>query len=232
MKTTTTPITQKSSGSAAGGSTGSVDKSANASAKTTTTSSSDQQAKASDHQPKEKDSQPSMLETFFIAQLNDIYDAEKQLVKALPQMQAAATTEELEAAFEKHALETQRHVSRLEKIFKQLGKTPESKTCEVMKALIKEGTEVINETKEGTMARDAALIMAAQRVEHYEIATYGALVQFAITMELDKVANMLEDTLDEEEETDSDLTDIAEEFINLEADGEQQYSWQSEAETE
>lgn len=229
MKTTTSPTTQKNSvsnsSSAAGGSSASADKSNSASVKSTTMSSSDQQEKG-------KSDQPSMLETFFIAQLNDIYDAEKQLVKALPQMQSAASTEELEAAFEKHALETQRHVSRLEKIFKHLGKTPESKTCEVMKALIKEGTEVINETKQGSMTRDAALIMAAQKVEHYEIATYGGLVQFAITMELDKVAQMLEDTLDEEEETDSTLTDIAEEFINIEADGEQQYSWESNTETE
>lgn len=210
MKTTTSPNAQKS----------------NNGATSNTSDKSNTMTGSSEKQSEHNDDQPSMLETFFINQLNDMYDAEKQLVKAIPQMQNAASTEELEAAFEMHALQTQRHVSRIEKIFKHLGKTPESKTCVVMKALIDETTEVINQTQEGTMTRDAGLIMAAQRIEHYEIASYGGLVQFAITMKLDKVATMLEDTLDEEEKTDYTLTDIAEEFINMEADGEQQYSWE------
>jgi len=117
--------------------------------------------------------QESLLEKFFIDQLKDIYYAEQQLLKALPEMQKACTTEELEDAFGDHLKQTERHVKRLERVFQAVGKKAEGKKCEAMDGLIKEARSIISETKEGTMTRDAALIIAAQKVEHYEIATYG-----------------------------------------------------------
>ena len=124
----------------------------------------------------------SMLERFFTAQLKDIYYAEQQLMKALAEMKNAATTEELEDAFEDHRKQTERHIQRLEKVFQMIGLEAEGKKCEAMDGLIKEAKSIISETKEGSMTRDAALIIAAQKVEHYEIATYGGLVQLAITL--------------------------------------------------
>jgi ferritin-like metal-binding protein YciE len=106
-----------------------------------------------------------------------------------------------------------------------LEKKPEGKKCEAMDGLVKEARTIISETKENSMTRDAALIIAAQKVEHYEIASYGGLVQLAITMGLDQAAGLLDKTLTEEEETDQLLTDIAEEFINIEAEEEDKYSW-------
>jgi ferritin-like metal-binding protein YciE len=169
--------------------------------------------------------QGSLLEKFFIDQLKDIYYAEQQLLKAIPEMQKACSTEELEDAFEDHTKQTERHVKRLEKIFQLIGQQAEGKKCEAMDGLIKEARTIISETKEGSMTRDAALIIAAQKVEHYEIATYGGLVQLAITMGLDRAAGLLDKTLNEEEETDLLLTDIAEGYINIEAEEEEQYSW-------
>jgi ferritin-like metal-binding protein YciE len=171
-------------------------------------------------------SQGSLLEKFFVDQLKDIYYAEQQLLKALPEMQQAATTEELEDAFADHLKQTERHVKRLEKVFSVIGKNPEGKKCEAMDGLVKETKTIINETKENSMTRDAALIIAAQKVEHYEIATYGGLVQLAITMGLNRAAEILDKTLQEEEETDRLLTDIAESYINIEAEEEGVYSWQ------
>jgi ferritin-like metal-binding protein YciE len=174
--------------------------------------------------------QESLLEKFFIDQLKDIYYAEQQLLKALPEMQKACTTEELEDAFGDHLKQTERHVKRLERVFQAVGKKAEGKKCEAMDGLIKEARSIISETKEGTMTRDAALIIAAQKVEHYEIATYGGLVQLAITMNLDRPAEILDKTLQEEEETDALLTEIAEANINIEADQEN-YSWSGKEET-
>ena len=142
--------------------------------------------------------QNSPLEKFFLNELKDIYNAEQQLLKALPEMKQAATTEELEDAFEHHLKQTERHVKRLDKVFQLIGKSAIGKKCEAMEGLIKEGRAVINETKEGSMTRDAALIIGAQKIEHYEIATYGGLVQLAITMGLHKAADILEKTLNEE----------------------------------
>lgn len=170
--------------------------------------------------------QESLLEKFFLDQLKDIYYAEQQLLKALPEMQQAATTEELEDAFEDHLKQTEKQVRRLEKVFKLLGKEPEGKKCEAMDGLVKEAKSIISDTKEGTMTRDAALIIAAQKVEHYEIASYGGLVQLAITMGLDRPAKLLEKTLNEEEQTDRLLTDIAESYINIQAEDEGTYSWE------
>jgi len=170
----------------------------------------------------------SLLEKFFVDQLKDMYYAEQQLVKAIPEMQKAATSEELEDAFDEHLKQTERHVKRLEKVFRLIGKEPEGKKCEAMEGLIKEGKSIISETKEGSMTRDAALIIAAQKIEHYEIATYGGLVQLAITMDLHRAAELLDKTLQEEEETDASLTEIAETSINVKAENEGAYSWQQE----
>jgi ferritin-like metal-binding protein YciE len=176
--------------------------------------------------------QPSLLEKFFTDQLKDIYYAEQQLLKAIPKMAQASTTEELEDAFNDHLKQTERHVKRLEKVFKIIGKNPEGKKCEAMDGLVKESESIIKETKQGSMTRDAALIIAAQKVEHYEIATYGGLVQLAITMGLHRAADVLDKTLLEEEDTDAVLTQIAENYINIEAEEEGNYSWQKGEEGE
>lgn len=162
----------------------------------------------------------SYLEKFFMDMLKDIYWAEKSLVTAIPKMKDAATTEELKDAFEDHLYQTQKHVSRLEKVFQLRGQKPEGKKCEAMEGLTKEAESIIKETEEMSMTRDAALIIAAQKVEHYEIASYGGMVQLAITMGWQQIADILDKTLEEEEDTDQLLTDIAEEFINIEAEGE------------
>lgn len=177
-----------------------------------------------------KREQGSLLEEFFTDQLKDIYYAEQQLLKGLEKMQRAATTEELEDAFMEHAKQTERHVKRLERVFQMIGKKAEGKKCEAMDGLLGEAESIISETQEGTMTRDAALIIAAQKVEHYEIATYGGLVQLAITMKLNRVAEILEKTLTEEEDTDQLLTFIAEAHINFEAEEEGGYSWEKEEE--
>lgn len=162
----------------------------------------------------------SPLHKFFVSALKDVYYAENAIIEALGKMQEAATTDELKEAFEDHQLLTQKHVSRLEKVFKLINETPEKKECKAIKGIIEEGEEIIKSTEEGSMTRDAALIIAAQKVEHYEIATYGGLAQLAITMGHDKAADLLEKTLQEEEDTDYELTEIAETFINFDAEQE------------
>jgi ferritin-like metal-binding protein YciE len=159
-----------------------------------------------------------MLEKFFIDELKDIYWAEKHLVKALKKLKKAATTEELQQAFEDHAAATEEHVSRLEEVFEMFGKKAQAKKCEAMDGLTKEADGKIEETEAGTMTRDVALIISAQKVEHYEIATYGSLVQLANTMNLPEIAGILEQTLQEEKDTDELLTYIAENDINMEAE--------------
>ena len=175
-----------------------------------------------------KNAKTSLLEKFFVDQLKDIYYAEQHLVKSLPEMKNAATSEELEDAFEDHLKQTERHVKRLEKVFKLLKQKPEGKKCDAIEGLTKEAKNIISETKEGTMTRDAALIIAAQKIEHYEIASYGGLVQLAITMDLHSAAELLDKTLQEEEDTDATLTQIAETSINVQAENEGAYSWQQE----
>ena len=159
----------------------------------------------------------SEFHDFFVDELKDIYWAEKHLVKALPKMQKAATSEELAAAFEKHTLETQEHIERLEQIFELLGEKAVAKKCDAMAGLLEEATGIIEETDKGTMIRDAGLILAAQKVEHYEIATYGTLRTFAENMGHTDVQNLLQETLDNEKETDVALTQAAESFVNEEA---------------
>lgn len=158
------------------------------------------------------------LEKFFLDQLKDIYYAEQKITQALPKMQEAATTEELKEAFEDHLFQTQRHVRRLEKVFAGLGQKAEGKKCEAIEGIVREAEQIIRETEKNTMTRDAALIMAAQKVEHYEIASYGGLVQLAITMGQYEVAEILDKTLIEEENTDLLLTEIAECEINVMAE--------------
>ena len=168
----------------------------------------------------------SQLEKLFTDTLKDIYWAEKQLTKALPKMQKNATTDELKSAIEEHLSQTEEHVSRLEQVFEMCGKKAQAKKCEAMEGLIEEGNEIVEETEKGTMTRDAGIIMAAQKVEHYEIATYGCLVTFARTLGMDDAVELLEQTLEEEKETDEKLTQIAEGNINQaaeqEEDGEEQ----------
>lgn len=158
------------------------------------------------------------LEKFFEDSLKDIYWAEKHLTKALPKMQKAATTDELKNAIEEHTKQTEEQVSRLEQVFELLGKKAQAKKCDAMEGLVKEGESIIEETEDGSMTRDVGIIMAAQKVEHYEIATYGGLVQLATTMGKDDVAEILNQTLEEEKETDQLLTEIAENNINWEAE--------------
>lgn len=162
----------------------------------------------------------SQLQKFFEDSLKDIYWAEKSLTKALPKMQDAATTEELKNAIEEHLAQTETQVKRLEQVFELIGKKAEAKKCEAMEGLIKEGASIIEETEDGSMTRDVGIIMAAQKVEHYEIATYGSLAQIATTMGLDEAAELLNETLEEEKETDELLTEIAENNINWEAEQE------------
>jgi ferritin-like metal-binding protein YciE len=155
------------------------------------------------------------LQELFVEEVRDIYDAEKQLVKALPKMAKAAESAELRGAFEEHLEITRAHVGRLEEVFKLLGVAARGKTCEGMKGLIEEGQEAMEEM-EGTVL-DAALIASAQKVEHYEIATYGTLATFAEVLGMEDAKDLLGQTLDEEKEADQKLTEIAGQ-INPEAE--------------
>jgi ferritin-like metal-binding protein YciE len=162
----------------------------------------------------------TQLEKYFTDSLKDIYWAEKHLTRALPKMQDAATTEELKTAIEEHIAQTEEHVHRLEQVFELIGQKAQAKKCDGMEGLIKEGELVVDETEDGSMTRDVGIIMAAQKVEHYEIATYGSLVQLAKTMGMDEAAGILAQTLEEEKETDRNLTEIAENDVNWEAEQE------------
>lgn len=164
----------------------------------------------------------SELEKYFVDSLKDIYWAEKHLTKALPKMQKAATTEQLQTAIGEHLTQTEEHVSRLEEVFEILGHKAQAKKCEAMEGLTKEGESIIEETEDGTKTRDVGIIMAAQKVEHYEIATYGGLVTLAKVLGHEDAAEILAQTLEEEKQTDQGLTDIAENDINWEASEEAQ----------
>lgn len=165
-------------------------------------------------QQKLSDETHSKLHSFFKDELKDIYWAEKHLVKTLPKMQKAATNEELKDAFAEHLEQTKEHVTRLEDIFGLLGEKPQAKKCDAMEGLTKEGEGIIEDTEKGTYTRDVGLILAAQKVEHYEISTYGSLAQLARTLGLEEVAYLLTTTLDEEKETDHNLTELAESKVN------------------
>lgn len=160
---------------------------------------------------------PAMLEELFIDELKDIYWAEKHLVKALPKMQKAATSTELKEAFGEHLEVTKGHVSRLEQAFELMDHKAQAKKCEAMAGLTKEADGIIEDTDAGTSTRDIGLIMAAQKVEHYEIATYGSLKQLAKTLGNTGVSDLMDATLNEEKEADETLTGIAESAVNIEA---------------
>jgi ferritin-like metal-binding protein YciE len=161
--------------------------------------------------------QHSKLREFFIDQLEDIYWAEKKLVKTLPKMAQAAHSNELRDAFNNHLLETQNHVSRIERAFSMINEEANAKECPALKGIAEEGEEIIDETDENTAQRDVGLIFAGQKAEHYEIATYGGLIQLARTLRHDDVAELLGETLMEEKKADQLLTQIAEKGINQQA---------------
>lgn len=156
------------------------------------------------------------LRKLYIDELRDLYSAENQLLKALPKMAKAASAPELQQAFQKHLQETKGQVERLEKIFESLGKSAKGKTCKAMKGLVEEGAELLKEDAQPEI-RDAGLIAAAQRVEHYEIAGYGTVRTYARLLKEREAARLLQETLDEEGQTDKKLTQLAESLINLDA---------------
>src|SRR5947209_549377 len=156
------------------------------------------------------------LKKLYVEELRDIYNAEQQLVKALPKMAKGASSDELRDAIETHLDETKGHIDRLEQIFEELDETPKGKTCQGMKGLIEEGSKILEEKGEDSVI-DAGIIAAAQKVEHYEMATYGTLRSWADLLNQDQAAGLLQETLDEEGETDKKLNDLAEEIVNPEA---------------
>ncbi len=157
------------------------------------------------------------LETLLVEELKDIYNAENQLLKALPKMAKKATSAELKSGFEEHLEQTRGHIKRLEEVFEELGKTAKGKTCHAMKGLLEEGAEIMGEEMEPHVM-DAALIAAAQKVEHYEFASYGTVRSWAELLGKDCACDLLQQTLDEEKETDEKLTELAESTINVEAE--------------
>lgn len=165
--------------------------------------------------------QDSRLKEFFVDQLQDIYWAEKKLVKTLPKMEEAATTQQLKEAFRSHLTETEGHVNRIEQVFGMIGQEVDSTKCAAMAGIVDEGEDIIDDTEEGTAQRDVGLIFAGQKAEHYEIATYGGLCTLAKTLGYNDAANLLRQTLDEEKNADQKLTSIAENDINYQAAQEQ-----------
>lgn len=165
---------------------------------------------------KPKASAAEGLRELFIDSLKDIYWAEKALTKALPKMAKNATSENLKMAIEDHLNVTQEQVSRLEQVFEIMGKKATAKKCDAMEGLIKEGESIMEETQPGPV-RDAGIIAASQKIEHYEIATYGTLCAFAKTLGEDEAAQLLEATLNEEKEADVTLTEAAYNTINFDA---------------
>jgi ferritin-like metal-binding protein YciE len=157
------------------------------------------------------------LKTLYTEELRDLYNAENQLLKALPKMAKKASNPELKEAFQNHLTETRTHVERLDEIFDRLGKKPTGKTCKAMKGLIEEGSEIMSEDGLASVL-DAGIIAAAQRVEHYEMAGYGTVRTFASILGEDEAEDLLQETLDEEGAADKKLTEIAESIVNEEAD--------------
>lgn len=178
------------------------------------TKSTNGMAKTKTKQP--VNAEPALME-LFVDGIKDIYWAEKHLTKALPKMKKAASSEELANAIGEHLEATKEHVARLEQVFELLGKKAQGKKCEAMAGLVEEGQGAIEDTEAGTATRDVGLILAAQKVEHYEIATYGGLATLAKVLGLDEIKDLLGQTLDEEKEADELLTSIAENDINYEA---------------
>ena len=161
----------------------------------------------------------SGLHELFLEELSDVYSAEQQITRALPKMAKAAESDELRMAFEEHLEQTHEQITRLEQVFRSLDETLKRKTCKAMQGLIEEGSEMMQEHK-GSREIDAALIAAAQKVEHYEIASYGTLCTWAEQMGHDEALELLKQTIDEEETTDERLTEIAESLANQRAEQE------------
>jgi len=161
--------------------------------------------------------EPKTLDDLFHDTLKDIYYAEKKILATLPKMAKAAQNHELTAAFEKHRVETERHVERLEEVFSIIDKKPQGKTCDAIIGITEEGAEIMKEYK-GSPALDAGLLAAAQAVEHYEISRYGTLRTWAEELGLNDAASLLQETLDEEKATDQALTKIAETVVNQEGE--------------
>jgi len=157
------------------------------------------------------------LRTLLVEQLKDIYDAEKRLTRAIPKLIKNSTNDELKVALRDHLERTEEHVTRIERAFDELDLLPRAKTCVGMKGLVEEGDQDAHADYDDEALRDAAIIGAAQRVEHYEIAAYGTAIAHARLLELDGIVSLLEETLDEEKAADRRLSDIAESFVNLEA---------------
>ena len=172
--------------------------------------------------PNQGNNEESGLKTLFIDELRDILWAEKHLVKALPKMAKGATSEELRSSIEQHLIETENQITRLEKVFEIVGQKATAKKCEAMEGLVEEGKSLMEDTEDGTLTRDAALISAQQKIEHYEIASNGTLRTLANTLGLSEAASLLEETLEEEKKTDVLLTQIAEAFINESAKAEKE----------
>ncbi|MES2377647.1 MAG: ferritin-like domain-containing protein [Bacteroidota bacterium] len=164
----------------------------------------------------------SALNELFLDELKDIYWAEKHLAKALPKMAKAATSDELREAILTHKTETENHITRLEDAFKSIGEKAVAVKCEAMAGLLKEGDEIVEETETGSLTRDAGIISAAQKIEHYEIASYGTLRTLAGVLGYNDAAELLEATLKEEKNCDSLLTQIAETGINQTASTEKE----------
>jgi ferritin-like metal-binding protein YciE len=156
------------------------------------------------------------LKTLYINELRDLYNAEGQLVKALPKMAKAASSQELKEAFEKHLEQTKNHVERLEEVFEDIGEKPKGKTCKAMKGLVEEGSELLDKEGDESVI-DAGIIVAAQKVEHYEIAGYGSVRTFAELLGKNKSVELLQTTLNEESETNETLNQLAEGIVNPEA---------------
>jgi ferritin-like metal-binding protein YciE len=148
------------------------------------------------------------MEKLFVQELKDLYSAETQITKVLPKMAKAAASNELKTAFEHHLKETEGQIQRLDKVFEILGASPKGKTCQGMKGVLEEGSEMLTETEEGDV-RDAALISAGQRVEHYEMAGYGTVRSYAERLGKSQIVQLLEQTLEEEKAADKKLTEIS-----------------------
>lgn len=156
------------------------------------------------------------LQKLYVEELRDLYDAENQLLKALPKMAKGASSPELKQTFEDHLVETKEHVARLEEIFKGLDESPKGKTCKAMKGLVEEGFGILEKDGE-QFVLDAGIIAAAQKVEHYEIAGYGTVRAWANLLGDEESADLLQQTLDEEGMADKNLSELAEELVNSEA---------------
>jgi len=163
--------------------------------------------------------EPKQLDELFHDTLKDIYYAEKKILSALPKMAKAAQNDDLRAAFEKHHIETEGQIERLEQVFELIEEKPQGKKCAAIEGILEEGQEIIKEFK-GSPALDAGLVSAAQAVEHYEIARYGTLRTWAEELGLNEAKDLLQETLDQEEATDQALTELAESVVNQEAQAE------------